>query len=242
MSLIRNGCDWGLEVNFFGIDGWEADANFPNTALPSGVGILAVDKAIPLPVSAVGFEERSKLYNGEVNLRRPIKPWLTVLAGFRWVELEDAYFAQGTEAILSTPFSEAIRAHNHLYGSQIGVDVVLLKEQERFQIHGIAKTGLFYNAASQNSTFSNPGGALGPYSADASGSHASFLGEVGLMASQRINEHAVLRFGYEAMWIDGVALGPRQIPSTDLGAGTADIETGGGVFFHGANLGLEFTW
>jgi hypothetical protein len=241
VSLIRSGWDWDLELNYFGIDGWQADAEFPNSALPNGIGILALDKAIPLPITAVTFEGSSRLYSGELNLRRPIKPWLTLLAGLRWVELEDGYAAQGTEAVLSTSFIETVRAHNHLYGLQSGVDAVFLKDSKWFQIHGFIKTGLFYDAAAQNTAFSNPAG-LGTFSASASGSHAAFLGAVGLIASQQITKNAVLRGGYEAMYIEGVALAPRQIPNTDLGAGTADIETCGGLFFHGINVSLEITW
>jgi hypothetical protein len=121
------------------------------------------------------------------------------------------------------------------------MDAVLWKKQEHFEIHGFAKSGLFYDDATQSTAFSNPG-SLGTLSADAGGGHASYLVEVGLVASQQINEHAFVRFSYEAMWIDGVALAARQIPNTDLLAGTAEIETSGSVFYHGASIGLEINW
>ena len=120
LSLIHHGCAWDFELNYFGIDGWKADADFPNSAFPSGVGSLALDNAIPFPVTAASFEYKSRLYSAEFNVRRSVNDWLTGLAGFRWMELEDSYLAQGTGAILSTPFSEAIRSHNHLFGFQIG--------------------------------------------------------------------------------------------------------------------------
>jgi hypothetical protein len=37
-------------------------------------------------------------------------------------------------------------------------------------------------------------------------------------------------------------LAPRQIPNTDLAAGTASLDAGGGLLFHGINLSLEVTW
>ena len=157
------------------------------------------------------------------------------------MELEDSYLAQGTGAILSTPFSETIRSHNHLFGFQIGADAILLGRQEQFQIRGFAKTGIFDNAAAQNTEFSDPAG-LGTLSAAASGSHASFVGEIGLIGSYQLTKHVTIRGGYQVMWIEGVALAPRQISNTDLAAGTANIEDSGGLFCHGANVGLEFTW
>ena len=242
LSLIRDcACGWGLELNYFGIDGWEANAAFPTASLPGGVGSLAIDKAIPLPVTEASFGQNSRLYNGEFNVRRQVNENLTLLAGFRWVELQDTYLVQGTSAILATPFSEAVRAHNHLYGFQIGADALLFEYMERFRIRGIAKTGIFYDAAGQSTGFSDPAG-LGVLNAGDNGNHTSFLGELGVLCSYRLSKHAALRGGYQLMWIDGVALATRQIPNTDLGAGTAAIDTTGGVFYHGANVGLELAW
>lgn len=241
LSLIRHGCALDFELNYFGIDGWRADAEFPNSAFPSGVGSLALDSAIPFPVTAASFEYTSRLYSAEFNVRRSINDWLTGLAGFRWMELEDNYLAQGTGAILSTPFSESIRSHNHLFGFQIGADATLLGRQDRFQIRGIGKAGIFGNAVGQNTNFSDPSG-LGTLSADASGSHAGFVGEIGLIGSYQLTKHLTIRGGYQVMWIEGVALAPRQIPNTDLAGGTANIEGAGGLFCHGANAGLEMRW
>jgi len=200
-----------------------------------------LDNAIPFPVTAASFEYKSRLYNAEFNVRRSVNDWLTGLAGFRWMELEDSYLAQGTGAILSTPFSEAIRSHNHLFGFQIGADAILLGRQEQFQIRGVAKAGIFGNAVGQNTEFSDPAG-LGTLSAAANGSHTSFVGEIGLIGSYQVSKHVTIRGGYQVMWIEGVALAPRQIPNTDLAGGTADIEAAGGLFYHGANAGLEFAW
>jgi hypothetical protein len=240
ISLMRTGCDWDLELNYFGITGWQSDAAFPNSALPNGIGIVALDKTIPFPITAATFEDTSSLYSSEINLRRQIWPRLTILAGFRWMELDDTYGVGGTDAILSSPFSETIRAHNQLFGFQSGVEAVVLKD-EHFQISAIVKTGLFYDVVSQNTTFSNPAG-LGTLTASADGNHAAFVGEIGLMATQQIYKNTVIRGGYEALFLDGVALGPRQIPATDLTAGTASIETGGGLVFHGISVTLEVNW
>jgi hypothetical protein len=240
ISLIRTLCDWELELNYLGVDGSQANAAFPNSALPTGIGVLTVDKTIPLPITAATFADTSRLFSSEINLRRPVRPWLTVMAGFRWVELDDTYGAQGTEAVLSSPFSETIRAHNNLFGLQSGLDAALLKDT-CFQIHGFFKSGLFYDVVSQNTTLSNPAN-LGTLAASADGGHAAFVGEIGLFASQQIYKNTVVRGGYEAMFLDGVALAPRQIPSTNLTTGAASTETGGGLVYHGISVTLEVSW
>ncbi len=246
LSLIRHRqCAWDLELNYFSITGSHANADFPQSALPGGIGSLIVDDQIFLPVNEVSFEERSRLYSGEFNLRRPINEWLTTLVGFRWVEFYDNYQAQGLEAFVLnplTPFTHAINTHNNLYGFQIGDDLRLLHLPGRFSMKGIAKIGVFYNRAGQNSNLSASPDSLGNLSAVTEGSHLAFLGELELMGSYQFTTHVALRGGYQVMWIEGVALAPGQIPVTNLVAGTADIATSGGLFYHGATAGLEVTW
>jgi hypothetical protein len=242
LSLIRHRqCGWDLELNYFGISASNACAEFPSSALPNGVGSLIVDNGIFLPVDAVGFEEHFRLYSGEFNLRRPINDWITTLVGFRWVEFFDNYQAQGIEAVGSTSFAHSINARNHMYGFQIGDEALLFQPSCRFRIKGFAKIGVFYNASDQNSNLFDPA-SFDNLSAVAGRSHAAFLGELGLMGTYQLTTHVALHGGYQVMWIEGVALAPRQIPLTNLGAGTADMETSGSLFYHGATVGLDVTW
>jgi hypothetical protein len=241
LSLMRHGrCGWDIELNFFDNVGPKASAEFPASALP-GVGGVIVDNTIILPVDEIVLEERFRLYSSELNLRRPVNEWLTTMLGFRWVEFYDSYSAQGLESVVSMPFYQAINTHNHMYGFQIGEDALLFERTGRLRINAFAKIGIFYNAANQNSNLNDPAN-FGELSVAANGSHTAFLCELGLIGSYNISEHVALRGGYQVMWIDGVALAPGQIPVTNLIAGTADIATSGGLFYHGATAGLEVTW
>jgi hypothetical protein len=244
LSLIRHGSNgWDFEFNFFGINAWKASADFPESALPGGVGSLIVDDTMPLPVFNVGFEEYSRLYSTELNLRRPINNWLTTLAGFRCVDLSDYYRAHGTEAVVSSSFTHAINAHNHMYGFQMGDEALLFENAGRLRINSFAKIGIFYNDADQSSNLNiiDPD-SFGDLSAAANGSRTSFMAEMGLIGSYKLCKRAVLRGGYQVMWIEGVALAPRQISVTNLGAGTAGVDTSTGLFYHGATAGLEVMW
>jgi hypothetical protein len=242
LGLIRHGTgDWDFELNYFGIAGWNAAAEFPNSRLPVGLGSLAIDQTLSLPVTDVAFQYRSRLDSSELNLRHPINEWLTGLVGFRWVELQESYTATGTEAIFSTPLTQSISSHNHLYGGQIGVDARLSEDGRQFRIDGLARAGLYYNSADQNNEFSDPDG-IGILSASATGSHTAFLGELGVMASYQFSRHIAVRGGYQVMWIEGLALAPRQIAATDFGMGEAGVNTTGGLFYHGATAGLEAIW
>ncbi len=200
-----------------------------------------MDNTILLPVDEVAFEERFRLYSSELNLRRPVNEWLTTLMGFRWVEFYDSYSVQGVESVVSMPFSQSIDTHNHMYGFQIGEDALFFERSGRLRVNGFAKIGIFHNAAGQNGKLNDPAN-FGELSVAANGSQPAFLCELGLIGSYHFSQHVALRGGYQVMWIEGVALAPGQIPVTNLVAGTADIATSGGLFYHGATAGLEVTW
>ena len=42
---------WGVEVTYFGIDGWCSEAGFPASSFPFGVGYLSIDNTITVPVN-----------------------------------------------------------------------------------------------------------------------------------------------------------------------------------------------
>ena len=236
LSVIRHGsCGWDFEVNYFGIDGWKSQAEF--AAMPAAVAILRMDQSLPLPVSSAAFAYQSKLYSTEFNLRHAAGDCLTTMAGFRWVELDEHYRVDGMQSI-GQSFSNTIGTHNHMYGFQVGAEAVFLSNC-RFHIDGVAKVGVYYDAADQRDAFLRPSSNL---DAAATGSRTSFLGELGLMGTYQLNNHLAVRGGYQLMWIEGVALAPRQIPVTNLGTGVAAVDTSGGIFYHGANVGLELSW
>lgn len=259
LSLIRHGiCDCiDIELNYFSIEGWNAVADYPAGTLPLPFAVLTLDQTLPLPVNAVRFEERSRLYSSELNARLPLSGRLNVYSGFRWIELYDGYQAQGTEAVLSTDFSHSVRAYNHLYGFQVGADIDFFQRGRQvsqfgpttlvcdqcspISLKGFAKSGVYYNAADQGSEFSNPD-YIGTLWASDSGSHTAFVGEIGLLGCYQFNEHISVRAGYQVMWIEGVALAAEQIASTNFGGGVTALDTRGSLFYHGAIAGLELNW
>ena len=242
LSLIRHGASgWDIELNYFSIQGWGATADVPNASFPMGFGYLAIDEAIPLPVTDAAFQYHSRLDSGELNFRHRVHERLTWLAGFRWVELGESYDVTGTESIYSTPFQHNVRAFNHLYGAQAGADLTLWKGEKGLRIDALGRAGIFYNAADQDNILTDPAG-IGTLSAAAATSHTAFVGEVGLVGSYQVNRHLSVRGGYELMWIDGVALAPNQIAATDFGLGSVGVNASSSVFYHGATAGLQLAW
>jgi hypothetical protein len=240
LSLCREDpAGLGLEVTYFGIDSWHSSANYSSSAFTYGVGDLAIDDTLAVPVTAAQFQYTSRLYSGEINLRYAMNDWLTSLAGLRWVEFEDRYAASGAVPLSSVPFSDLVRGHNHLYGSQIGFDARLLGRENLFRIDLLTKAGMYFNAAAQNNDFVDSSTG---FSASASNTHFAFLGEVGVTGSLQVSKHVALRGGYQVLCLTDVALAPNQIRTTDFGSGQASVDTSGTLFCHGANAGLEVVW
>jgi hypothetical protein len=192
---------------------------------------------------SMAWDYASKLNNLELNARwTPCAP-LTLLAGIRWVELRENLQGTLTPPTFSwePPFWNT-DARNNLYGFQIGADGKLL-DCGRFSIGGTLKAGIYDNQAEQTSEVSIFKAAR---LAHASTTHAAFVGEIGLQCKYQVTNRLAAKAGYQAMWINGVALAPAQIDQTvtiplDIVAARG-VNCDGGVFYHGATVGLEYAF
>lgn len=237
VSLTALDCQgWGIEVNYFGIDGWSASAN-----APSGTANLAVDSVISLPLTNGHFESTAALYSGEVNFRKPLFGNFSGLAGFRWLELKDKYSVEGIDANTGNAAYESILTHNHLYGFQIGADGTLAKQADRWRLTGFLKAGIFFNDADQATALNDPNGQ-GNLAVNNNQHCPAFFGEAGLIGYFQITKHLAASGGYQVMFVDGVAQPVNQIPGTNLANSTASLDVSSGLFYHGASVGLEVTW
>ncbi len=99
---------------------------------------------------------------------------------------------------------------NNLYGVQVGVDGKML-ELGRLSLDGLMKIGLFDNNAGQSTGVSLKKTV---YPATATTNRAAFASEAGVQVKYQISDSLALKAGYEALWLDGVALAPGQIQET----------------------------
>jgi len=242
VALTALDCEgWGFELNYFGIDGWSATNGIPASLLPNG-GNLVVDGVTQVPLTDAHFESIARLYSTEVNFRKPLFGALSVLAGFRWLELNDRYLAEGTSAT-AYAVSETIQTHNNLYGSQVGADGTLFQQADRWRITGFVKGGVFLNSADQATSLSDadPAGP-GSHTVKNSNNGTAFFGETGIVGYVQISKHLSASGGYQVMFVNGVAQPVNQLSDTNLAKSTATVDVSSGLFYHGATAGLEVTW
>jgi hypothetical protein len=93
LDLVYHGdFGWDLEVGYFSIDGWNASADRGNAGgwisftAPGGFEqdvLNATDK--------LRFDYTSRFYTFDLNVRNRFNNWLTLLGGFRWVQLHEEF-------------------------------------------------------------------------------------------------------------------------------------------------------
>ena len=234
LSAIRHGpCGWDLELGYFQIDGWIANA------FVAGQSFMVTDAA-GSGFNVVGPLARywSGLHMAEINVRHQWLDGLTLLAGFRTGELDEAYDASGTDITSLQPDVLNAKTFNHLYGFQVGADWECYNMGGPLRISALCKSGIYDNSASQRCRQIDTGSLLNQ-SVEASRNQATFMGEAGAVATYDVTCHLSLRAFFQTIWIEGVALAPEQIGATDFLSNTATIDTHGGIFYYGGGLGME---
>lgn len=231
-TVIRHGIlgsDYDFEINYFGVSDWGATAN---TADIDTVATLPAINVVGVTPASTTYA--SRLHSTEFNLRTPASDWITLLGGFRWVEIgEDLNTNIGGAA------THRIDVNNHLYGVQLGLDAVLIR-RSAWSVEAFGKAGIYGNSADATTLTTGVGGALP--AVDARRDSTAFLGETALTAVYDITPRWSLRGGYQLTWIDGVALAPEQLDNVNIATGAATLDTRQTSFYHGFTVAAQYSW
>jgi hypothetical protein len=244
IDVIRHGdSGYDLEVLYFQTAGWSSTRSVGPSNPPDWLVMRAPGGFLQTQdhsYQAMSWDYDTRLYNAEINVRWNAYSRLTLLAGFRWVQLSEKL--QGSLVPLEgfKPFWNTSTTNN-LFGLQIGADGKIW-ERGRFSINGLIKAGAYVNHA-EESTGVSIFKVLRPSSTTTN--HAAFVGEIGLQCKYQVSKGLGLKVGYEALWLEGVALAPGQIretyttqPDTVHALGVSSSR----VFFHGATAGLAYSF
>ncbi|MDZ4782837.1 MAG: hypothetical protein SGJ19_21525 [Planctomycetia bacterium] len=233
---------WAFEFGIFGVDGWRAQALIPGPQLLRLSGPPDANE-FALATSPL-IDQRSTLGSQEFNLRREVNNRLSVLGGFRSLQLEEWF---STSTFLTRIYE--VSTDNRLYGFQLGADWQLVRNS-RIEIAGFVRAGIFNNDAVAETA--DPSGifAFAPQNQllSANAQRAAFAGEAGITGSIRLWDFVWLRGGYQVLHVDSVALTPDQLPLNEFAVinaplqARAGIDANGDVFYHGATAGLEVRW
>ena len=266
-------CGYDLELSFFHIN-WDTTKAIGPDSPPNWLVMRAPGgffQTQDFSFQSMAWDYTTELYNVEFNVRRNLSDRVTALAGFRWLRLTEnlqgtltpadriqplwkydpnnnLFDVQQIENLPGVPATGGFppfwnaSTTNNLFGFQIGVDGKIF-ERGPFSIGGLAKVGGYYNNA-EESTGVSIFKVVRP--SNASTGHAAFVGEAGLQCKYQILKGLALKVGYEALWLNGVALAAGQIqktltthPTTVTALG---VNSDSDIFFHGVTTGLEYSF
>jgi hypothetical protein len=225
------------------------------------------------PYQAMAWKDATSLYSFEANGRLDLSRRVTVLAGLRWLQINDSlqgtltpadrtaptwkqhcfddslldlpsqcssdYYPGGTAGIYPPFWTTSVT--NNLYGAQVGLEGKLL-ELGRLSLDGTIKAGLFDDNAEQSTTVSM---RKQLFPSQAAANHAAFAGEAGLQVKYQLTKGLALKAGYEALWLDGVALAPGQIQetsTTQTSVSALGVNCRSSALFQGGTVGLEYSF
>ena len=258
----RHGCDaTGWEMGYWGVYGWYGDA------LATTNGTLAVpgDIGHALPgwdsANSVRATWSSSLNVVELNLLasefasrcEPGSRWpqrrcrheteVDWIGGMFWAGLEEQAALQVAPFANEPQTSYRVATSSNLFGGQLGLRG--RRTWDRFSLEGFLKAGLGGAWLSQSTAPIRS--SLAPNYDYRPGRSAvdtgmGFLSSMNLSMAYRFSDVWGLRLGYNLAWLSGVALAPNQWDFTDTQASGTGVRGAGGLFLHGANVGLEARW
>ncbi|MCE9631239.1 MAG: BBP7 family outer membrane beta-barrel protein [Planctomycetia bacterium] len=246
----RNPDQAGWEIGYFGLYGQHADAATtiaPPLFLqaPGPLGDSLTDQG-----EAATLAWNSTINGAEANVFRTATEWsdqrgawrtIDWLVGFRYVSVEESALLNLKSCDCEGPYVPyGVRTSNNMFGGQVGTRGRLT--WERWAFEGWAKAGLMgtLERQSQDALVDYLGVLQRPASSSAA-TEVGFIGDINLSTIYRLTDTWGIRAGYNLIWIGGVALAPDQFSFAADGPITT-VANGGGIFLHGASLGLEARW
>ena len=190
----------------------------------------------------VAISQSSTFQSAELNLRywadMPPGPFdVSYLIGLRYLQIGEQFLYSG-EANLGAEFNDLrIDTQNDLIGLQIGIDGAFLIST-RWWVDVDLKGGIYNNSASQNSSLLStvvPSGSVSD-SRDAT----AFVGDISVVANWAITPYWTFRIGYQALFVNGVALAHEQNTSPLFQNTPGILNDAGEICYHGPIIGL--TW
>lgn len=232
----RFDCLVGWEVAYFGPFEWTQE----NSA--AGAGLNSFLPAVGLNFSA--FDNavfHQQIYNSRLESYEFSQKWwgwdiISTTAGIKFIDMEEDLFFNSTNAVGDTG-NVAVLTNNHLFGSQIGLDLYL--PVGRLSTTTRLRGSIYANFSDMTTVITNAG-AIQVETAEATVDFASLI-ELGYHVSFYVTPRIAVRAGYEAQWLYGLALAPDNLTNL-FNLSNKNVDANGDVVYHGASAGVEINW
>lgn len=223
-----SGIDWN--VDYFNVGNFVASETITDAA---GTTTNFMGVASTVPTQTGQYE--SLLQSLECTLR--VRQWrrMAPLVGARFIQIDEHFNIIQDAATRQGLFSEC---DNQLYGMQFGFQG-LICEHHWWRLETALKVGPFYNNVALDAT-SNPVGGTQTRRHVGLGTTA-LVGDARVGLVCQLGPRVNFRIGYQAVWIDGVALGPNQNNNISFTTNVDSVDLSG-VLYQGGDIGFEVSW
>ena len=241
VTLVRNfGSDASVldavDFRFLGVNGFSDSFQ---TFLPNGDNVPF--KAFqPFGNGAAqnwNLAYRSNINSLEFNAHHQLPSGLTLLAGARWVELNEHLIMDADSPSIPQVANFDFGVRNDLVGFQLGLQTNSGPTWGRWRLNGGLKAGV-YDDFARNSFGLAVDGVNNVLNTADSANHIAFVGEIQTKLQYSFSDNLSGEIGYQTLWIDGVAIAGSQISATDLTTHSG-INTAGHAFYQGGSIGLN---
>ena len=188
----------------------------------------------------------SQLENGEVNLKCKLPmpdgdPTIALLFGVRHIAIREQ-FDYSSAPLASSPVSVHARTNNSLWGPQIGGLVDYGRQDVWLRFEG--KAAICNNDADRDLEASVSGATAAHPRIMRSGT--ATVGDISASVLWNPTPALTAKIGYQALWVDQVALASRNyasdVSSLINPAAEPPINQRGTLIYHGPFAGLQLSW
>jgi hypothetical protein len=233
---------FGLEFRYFGI--FEAsDSAGGGSAAGSVVQYQTPIGNTAFP-SIIAADFESMIHNWEANVRWWPIDRLSILAGFRYLVLnEDLTIQQDIGPGLNLA-THKIKTDNTLLGGQVGLEGTILRFKDAFfqgdelSFGGWVKGGYFNNHIETDISITQTGPT---FAGDDSANKGTFLCEAALNVGYKITKNVAVDMRYQVLWIQNAGLAVAQVTNSDPFNGTASTKANG-VVYQGPWVGVVLSF
>lgn len=251
-----------VEASYLGIYSWEHDITVADSTANAGGGLGTLSTAFSdfADPAIAGLDLNSRatvsdfntFQSAEVNIRTwlnmPPGPFdVQILAGARYMKsFEDFRFSTIADVPLpgGAQNSAIVQTQNDMYGVQLGIDMKFLINA-RLYVDFETKGGILDNNASQTTSYTNIDdvGTVAVFDTAAARSRTAWFGDILLTANMQVAANWSVRLGYQAIFVNGLALGPQNFQTNNslLRTGPGQLDDTGEVIYHGPVLGVMWT-
>lgn len=184
------------------------------------------------------IRQESNFHTLSVGPQFRVNRWLVVGAGFRYARSTDNIF------IVMNDGSDAnydLRTRNLMFGGEVN-GLVMIPITERIELKVTGAAAFLYNSARVSNFVFDPDDARANRNVSDRRGGFSFLGEVGLTGSYKIEHWLKLYVGYRFLFLTGQATAANNLDFNSTAAGITQsirAERGANVYYHGGVVGLK---